>query len=88
MKLDGELRRLRVVQVKRLPEAREKPRYADRLILILAGDDYQADVAASVKRACRPRDAACASTGYAASIAVRRANGPPTPLRGWGECSC
>ncbi|MCK7501829.1 MAG: hypothetical protein MZW92_76405 [Comamonadaceae bacterium] len=89
MKLDGEVRRLRVVQEKRLPRAREVPRYADRLVLILGDDHYMVEVASSVKRACRPqswklrrRPAMPPHSSCAATARPRR------ELRGWGECGC
>ena len=88
MKLDGEVRRLRVVQEKHLPRARETPRYADRLVLILRDDHYQVEVASSVKRACRPTGTVCESTGYAARLIVRRGTEALRELRGWGECGC
>ncbi|MBS1137881.1 MAG: hypothetical protein H6R11_1835 [Proteobacteria bacterium] len=88
MKLDGEVRRLRVVQEKHLPRARETPRYADRLVLILGDDHYMVEVASSVKRACRPQSASCAGTGYAAAFILRRDGAARRELRGWGECGC
>lgn len=88
MKLDGAVRRLGLVQEKRLPVAREVPRYADRLVLMLRNDDYQVEVASSVKRACRPTGTVCESTGYAAKLIVRRGTEALRELRGWGECGC
>ncbi len=88
MKLDGAVRKLGLVQEKRLPVAREVPRYADRLVLILRDDDYQVEVASSVKRACRLRAGSCQSTGYAAKLIVRRGTEALRELRGWGECGC
>lgn len=88
MKLDGELRSLHLVQEKRLPRQREVPRYADRLVLILEDDHYLVEVAASVKRACRPGHTSCAATGYAAAFILRRDGAARRDLRGWGECGC
>ncbi len=88
MKLDGEVRTLRVVQEKRLPRQREVPRYADRLVLILGDDHYMVEVASSVKRACRTQHASCAGTGYAAAFILRRDGAARRELRGWGECGC
>jgi hypothetical protein len=88
MKLDGAVRRLGLVQEKRLPEARTVPRYADRLVLILRDDVYQVEVASSVKRTCRPRVANCGSAGYVAKLIIRRGAEAWRELRGWGECGC
>ena len=88
MKLDGEVRTLRLVQEKRLPREREVPRYADRLVLILGDDHYMVEVASSVKRACRPQHASCAGTGYAAAFILRRDGAARRELRGWGKCGC
>jgi hypothetical protein len=88
MKLEGAVRRLSLVQEKRLPQARTVPRYADRLVLILRDDAYQVEVASSVKRTCRPRVASCGSTGYTAKLIVRRGTEALRELRGWGECGC
>lgn len=88
MKLDGEVRWLKLIQEKRLPTAREHPRKGDRLVLIFRGENYIVDVPASVVRACWGGARGCSATGYGTRLIVRRGTDAPRELQGWGECSC
>lgn len=87
-KLDGEIRRLKLLQEKRLPEAHDPPRYGDRLVLIFQEDGYHVEVVGSVVRACRPRQAHCSSTGYRTEMSFRRGGEAPRVLQGSAECGC
>lgn len=88
MKLDGEVRWLKLIQEKRLPMARERPRKGDRLVLIFRGENYMVDVPASVVRACWGGERGCSATGYGTRLIVRRGTDAARELHGWGECSC
>lgn len=87
-KLDGEIRRLKLLQEKRLPEAHDPPRYGDRLVLIFQEDRYHVEVASSVVRACHSKQANCSSTGYRTEMMFRRGGEAPRVLQGSAECSC
>ena len=86
-KLDGEIRRLKLLQEKRLPEARERPQHGDRLILVFQEDRYHVQAIGSVTQACAPRAARC-NTFYATRLIFRRAGEAPREVDGIGECGC
>ena len=86
-KLDGEIRRLRLLQEKRLPDARDPPQHGDRLILVFQEDRYHVQAIGSVTQACAPRAAPC-TTLHATRLIFRRAGEPPREIDGIGECGC
>jgi hypothetical protein len=86
-KLDGEIRRLKLLQEKRLPEARERPQHGDRLILVFQEDRYHVQAIGSVTQACAQRAARC-DTVYATRLIFRRAGEAPREIEGIGECGC
>lgn len=86
-KLDSEVRRLKLLQEKRLPEARDPPQRGDRLILVFQEDRYHVQAIGSVTQACSARAPRCA-TLYATRLIFRRAGEPPREIDGIGECGC
>ena len=86
-KLDGEIRRLKLLQEKRLPEARERPQHGDRLVLVFQEDRYHVQAIASVTQACAPRAARC-DTLYATRLLFRRAGDPALEIDAIGKCGC
>lgn len=86
-KLDGEIRRLKLLQEKRFPEARERPQYGDRLVLVFQEDRYHVQAVGSVTQACAPRAARC-STQYATRLLFRRAGEPAREIDAVGTCGC
>lgn len=87
-KLDGEIRRLKLLQEKHFPEDRERPQRGDRLVLVFQEDRYHVQAIGSVTQACAPRAATCGTTTYAARLIFRRAGEAPREVDGVGECGC
>lgn len=86
-KLDGEVRRLKLLQEKRLPEERERPKHGDRLVLVFQEDRYHVQAIASVTQACAPRAARC-DTLYATRLLFRHAGEPAREIDAIGKCGC
>lgn len=86
-KLDGEMRRLTLLQEKRLPEARERPQRGDRLILVFQEDRYHVQAIGSVTQACAAPAARC-STLYATKLLLRRAGDPAREIDAVSACGC
>jgi hypothetical protein len=88
MKLDGEVRRLSLVQEKRLPHARIQQGYGERLVLIFTDDVYRVEVPSSVTNSCAPGMPSCGPTRYQARLIVRRRAEAPRVVDGSGVCGC